>query len=154
MYYKLGQLCFITNQGKRCYKLGHLLQIRATVITKQGSYDKLGQNVLQTGAGIANQGNFYKLGHNTCYSIIYFFLNNSFFECIYFSEYDIFIFLFVFWESNRPSIKYVRNQGNGGGSYKMLTDAYRGREVSRFMCTYALTLSFFMFLSYGGLVTV
>ena len=33
----------------------------------------------------------------------------------------------------------------------MFTDAYRGREVSRFMCTYALTLSLFMFLSYGVL---
>ena len=31
----------------------------------------------------------------------------------------------------------------------MFTDAYRGRGVSRFMCTYALTLSLFMFLSYG-----
>ena len=30
----------------------------------------------------------------------------------------------------------------------MFTDAYRGRGVSRFMCTYALTLSLFMFLSY------
>ena len=30
----------------------------------------------------------------------------------------------------------------------MFADAYRGRGVSRFMCTYALTLSLFMFLSY------
>ena len=57
MYYKLGQACvtnwdrfvlfqiranvatnlgsfIITNLGKCCYKLGQLLQIRATVITK------------------------------------------------------------------------------------------------------------------------
>ena len=53
--YKLGQLCFITNQGKRCYKLGQLLQIRATVITKQGSYYKLGQ-VLQIRVIITNWG--------------------------------------------------------------------------------------------------
>ena len=86
MYYKLVQACFtnwgsfvllqiranvatnrgsfiITNWGKCCYKLGQLLQIRATVITKQGSYYKLGQNVLQIGAGITNQDNYYKLGH-------------------------------------------------------------------------------------------
>ena len=51
MYYKLGQVCvtnwggFITtNWGKCCYKLG--------------------QNVLQIGAGITNQGNHYKLGRN------------------------------------------------------------------------------------------
>ena len=69
MYYKLGQLCFITYQGKRCYKLGQLhyyklgklLQIRATIITKQESYYKLGQNQLQIGAGITNLGNYYKL---------------------------------------------------------------------------------------------
>ena len=87
MYYKLGQACvtnwgsfvllqiranvvtnwgsfIITNQGKCCYKLGQLLQIRATVITKQGSYYKLGQNVLQIGAGIINDGSYYKLGHD------------------------------------------------------------------------------------------
>ena len=33
----------------------------------------------------------------------------------------------------------------------MFADAYRGRGVLRFMCTYALTLSLFMFLSYGVL---
>ena len=82
------------------------------------------------------------------YTIIYFFAKNFFLECLYFSEYDIRMFLFVFWLRNRPSIKYVRNQGNGEGSSKMFTDAYRGRGVSRFMCTYALTLSLFMFLSY------
>ena len=31
------------------------------------------------------------------------------------------MFLFVFWLRNRPFIKYVRNQGNGGGSSKMCT---------------------------------
>ena len=34
----------------------------------------------------------------------------------------------------------------------MFTGAYRGGGVSRFMCTYALTLSLFMFLSYGVLL--
>ena len=51
MYYKLGQLCFITNQGKRCYKLGQL------------HYYKLRQVLLQIKAGITNQGNrYYKIG--------------------------------------------------------------------------------------------
>ena len=85
MYYKLGQACvthwdsfvllqiranvvtnwgsfIITNQGKCCYKLGQLLQVRATVIRRQSSYYKLGQNVLQIGAGITDQGNrYYKI---------------------------------------------------------------------------------------------
>ena len=77
MYYELGQACvtnwdsfvllqigahvvtnwdsfIITNWGKYHYKLGQLLQIRTTVITKSGSYYKLGQNVLQIGTGITN----------------------------------------------------------------------------------------------------
>ena len=56
---------------------------------------------------------------------IYVFVKNSFSKCLYISEYDIRI-LFVFWLRNRPS--------------KMYTGAYRGRGVSRLMCTYALTL--------------
>ena len=43
------------------------------------------------------------------YTIIYFFVIFFFFECLYFGEYDIRMFLFVFWLRNRPSIKYVRN---------------------------------------------
>ena len=51
MYCKLGQLCFLTNQGKRCYNLGQL------------HYYKLGQALLQIGAAITNQGNrYYKIG--------------------------------------------------------------------------------------------
>ena len=92
MYYKLGQACvttwgsfvllriranfvtnwgsfIITNQGKCCYKLRQLLQIRATVIIEQGSCYKLGQNVLQIGANITNQGNYYKLGHNRVFPV-------------------------------------------------------------------------------------
>ena len=75
MYYKLKQACvtnwgsfvllqirenvvtnwgsfIIANCGKCCYKLEQLLQIRANVIPKKGSYYKLGQNLLQIGAGI------------------------------------------------------------------------------------------------------
>ena len=47
MYYKLGQLCFITNQGKRCLKLGQL------------HYYKLGQPLLQKRAAITNWGKMY-----------------------------------------------------------------------------------------------
>ena len=42
------------------------------------------------------------------YTIIYFFVKNFFFERLYFSEYNIRMFLFTFWLRNRPSIKYVR----------------------------------------------
>ena len=55
-YYKLGQLCFITNWGKCYYKLGQLLQIRAIVFTIWGSYYKLGQTLLQIRAAITNWG--------------------------------------------------------------------------------------------------
>ena len=87
MYYKLRQACFTnwgrfvllqirgnvvinwgdlvsTNWGKPCFKLGQLLQIRLTFIKIQSSYYKLGQNVLQIGAGITNQINYYKFGPN------------------------------------------------------------------------------------------
>ena len=60
----------ITNQGKGCYKLGQLLQIMATVITKQDSYYKFGQNVLQIGEGITNQVNNYKLRHANINTIV------------------------------------------------------------------------------------
>ena len=63
MYYKLGQAC-VTNWSSfvllqiraTLLQIGaaSLLQIRASVITNWGSYYKLGQNTLQTGAGITN----------------------------------------------------------------------------------------------------
>ena len=43
------------------------------------------------------------------YTTIYFSVKIFFFERLYFSEYDIRIFLFVFWVEKRPSIKDVRN---------------------------------------------
>ena len=46
----------ITKWGRRYYKLGQLLQIRATVITNLGSYYKLGQTLLQIRAAITNWG--------------------------------------------------------------------------------------------------
>ena len=63
MYHRLGQACVtnwgsfallpirtnvVRNWGKCCYKLGQLLQIRATVITNR--------------AAITNWGRYYKLG--------------------------------------------------------------------------------------------
>ena len=86
MYYKLGQLCFITYQGKRCYKLGQLhyyklgkvlLQIGAAITNQGNLYYKIeqllqiGAKLLQIDAGITNQGSYYKLGHkNHCLSEI------------------------------------------------------------------------------------
>ena len=54
------------------------------------------------------------------------------------------MFLYVFWLTKGPSINYVRNWGTVGSS-RMHKAAYVGREVSRLMCTFALTLSLFMF---------
>ena len=54
----------ITKWGRRYYKLGQLLQIRATVITKWDSYYKLRQMLLQIRAAITNWGNYYKSGHS------------------------------------------------------------------------------------------
>ena len=64
-----------------------------------------------------------------------------FFECLYFSEYDIRMLLFVFWLRKRPSIKYVRNWGNGEGSSKMFTGAYRERGVEKLVIRYLCTKS-------------
>ena len=46
-------------------------------------------------------------------------LKEFFFECLYFSEYDIGM-LFVFWLRNRPSIKDVRNWGNEREAIKIV----------------------------------
>ena len=59
------------------------------------------------------------------------------------------VFFFVFWLRGKPSIMYLHNWGNEGGSSKICTCAYRGRGVLRLMCTYALTLSLFILLSYA-----
>ena len=55
VHYKLEQFCSVINWGKQCYKLGQLLPIRTTIITKRDSYYKLGQ-VLQIRAVIKNWG--------------------------------------------------------------------------------------------------
>ena len=54
MYYKLGLLCFITNQGKHCCKLGKLCCY------------KIGQVLLQIWGAITNQDNcYYKIKQKT-----------------------------------------------------------------------------------------
>ena len=61
----------------------------------------------------------------------YFFLN------VYISENTIFDCSYLFfWLRNRLSIKYVHNWGNGGGSFKMCADAYRGRGVEKLVIRY------------------
>ena len=82
-----------------------------------------------------NNASLYFIQH----SRLFFRKELFFFECLYFSEYYIRMLLFVFSLRNRPSIKYVRKWGNGGGSSKMCTGAYSGRGVSRLMCKYTLT---------------
>ena len=62
------------------------------------------------------------------YTTIYFFVKNFLFDFSYFSEYYVPKFLFVFWLRNRPSIKYLRNWGNRGGSSRTCTDKYRRRS--------------------------
>ena len=48
----------------------------------------------------------------------------------------------------RSFIKYVRNQGNGEGSFKMCTGAYSERGILPHDITYSTTLFLLMFLSY------
>ena len=62
------------------------------------------------------------------YTIICFFAKKKFFECFYFSEYAIRMFLFVFWLRNMPSIKYVGNKGNERGHPKFLQMRRRGER--------------------------
>ena len=52
-----------------------------------------------------------------------------FLECLYFSEYDIGMLLFVFWLRNRPSIKYVSNLDNGEGIIQSVYRCVQGRGV-------------------------
>ena len=62
------------------------------------------------------------------YTIIYFFVKKIYFViCLYFSEYDIRMSLYVFWLAKRPSIRYVRNWSGDEVSYKMRADVYRRR---------------------------
>ena len=80
------------------------------------------------------------------HTIIYFFIKDFFFKCLYFTEYDIKCCCLSFgWKIDHPLSLYVTRGMEG--VIQMFTDAYRWKGVSRFMCTYALSLSLFMFLS-------
>ena len=85
----------------------------------------------------------------SCYTIIYCFVKN-FFSNVYISVNRMFkcSYLSFDWEIGHPLNMYI-TRGMEGVSFKMFTDAHRGKGVSRFMCTNALTLSLFMFLSYS-----
>ena len=65
-----------------------------------------------------------------------------FFECLCFSEYETRMLLFVFWLTNRSSIKYVCNWGHGGGHPKCVQVRTGGGGVSSLMCTCALTCTY------------
>ena len=63
----------------------------------------------------------------------YLFFRKEFLSNVYISVNTIFKCYLSFCLRNKPSIKYVRNWGNGGGSSKMWIGAYKGRGVSRLM---------------------
>ena len=69
-----------------------------------------------------------------------------FFDCLYFSEYDIRMFLFILWLINKLSIKYVRNYGNRGSHpiYVQVRTEGEGYHASCVLCTY--TISFHVFV--------
>ena len=69
------------------------------------------------------------------YTTIYFFIKNFFFKYLCFSQYDIRMFLFVFWLRNRPSLKYVRNWGNGGAH----PNCVQGEGVEKTVIRYVRT---------------
>ena len=67
---------------------------------------------------------------------VWFLKNYLFFECLYFSEYDIRMLLFIFWLTNRPSIKYVRNWAGQPKCVQVRTA--RGELKNRSYDTYVL----------------
>ena len=58
------------------------------------------------------------------------------FKCLYFSEYDIRMLLFIFWLRNRLSINYVSNCRTEGEPSKMCIGAQRGRKVEKSVLRY------------------
>ena len=83
------------------------------------------------------------------YTTIYFFVNNFFWIFIFqWIRYSNALICFLVEEIGYSLSMYVTR---GMEESKMCTGAYRERGVSRLMCTYTLTPSLFMFLSYGVL---
>ena len=73
------------------------------------------------------------------YTTIYFIVKN-FFSNFYISVNTIFKCSYLFfWMRNRPSIQYVCNWDNGGGSSKMRTGVYLGRGVENSVIRYVRT---------------
>ena len=63
MYYKLGQLRFITNDGRHCYKLGSfIITNQGKCCYKLGHLLEIRKNLLRKRATITNWGRYYKLG--------------------------------------------------------------------------------------------
>ena len=64
------------------------------------------------------------------YAMILFIFHKEiyFFECLYFSKYDIRMYLYVFWLRKGKSVKCVGNWWGVWGSSKMRKAAYRERE--------------------------
>ena len=75
---------------------------------------------------------------------LFFFRKEFFFECLYFTEYDIrkfFFGFFGFWLKNKPSIKYVSNWGNGMGLNQNVYRCVQGKEgwkIGHKICTYKI----------------
>ena len=62
-----------------------------------------------------------------------------FFRVFFFSEHDIRMLLFIFRLRNRPSIKQVRNWGNGGVTSKMYAGVHMERGVEKSVVRYVRT---------------
>ena len=61
-------------------------------------------------------------------------LKNFFFKCLYFSEYDIRMLLFVFWLRNRPSINNVCDCANRSSDTYLLNQWPQTNFVEYFLC--------------------
>ena len=68
---------------------------------------------------------------NVCF-ILYYHL--FFFECLYFSECDIRMSLYVYWLKKWPSIKYADNRWEDRGSSKMLKAAQPFKQGCHTLC--------------------
>ena len=92
----------------------------------------------QLGRSFPLQMFLFPLGMLNVYFILHYHLffckEIYFFECLYFSKYDIRMSLYVFWLLKVSSIKYVRSWW--GNRYSCV----RGEGVSRLVCTCALAL--------------
>ena len=80
-----------------------------------------------------------------------FFRKDLFFECLYFSEYDIRMFLFVFWLRKRHPLTMYVTRGMEGDHPKCLQMRTGGEGITLHVYVRALTLSLFIFLSYDVL---